>query len=469
MAREFITGVVFRGDTLEWAVLRRGREGVERADAGCAAWREAPAEAEAGAESGGAEAQAAREAETARLRAAGARLRGDVDLGLGAGAVILRVVDLPTVEDDEIAAMAALQVDKFSPFAEDAAVWGHEVLARRENASRVLIGVARRSAVEEAGERLRRAGVSPRRVDAEALGWWEVLREAGDAEGAGRRVVLLLGAGDPVILVLEEGVPLAFRAVGGAGELAEDALAGELARETGYVLTTLELEHGGGTVQGVRVRCSGEPPAGLAELLQDACGCAVDVRPLEGLAAAEGVARRGAAKGGVLDLTPESWREAARRAGVRKRLVTAALVVLAVWLAGAGIVLGALGWQQRRTARLAADRDRWRGPAMEVRELRRRVFMIKRYRDRNFSALECLREVSRLLPEGIDLTSFSYYKGEELRLAGEAAGVNLVYSFKNTLDESALFGEAELQGPRTDRRRRREVFEITLALPQEEP
>jgi len=96
--------------------------------------------------------------------------------------------------------------------------------------------------------------------------------------------------------------------------------------------------------------------------------------------------------------------------------------------------------------------------------MRRRVFMIKRYMDRSDSALECLREISALQPRGIDLTSFSYRKGETLRISGEAETVDQVYSFKSKLEGSTLFVGAKLQGPRRDRKKRKEVFDIDLRL-----
>ena len=129
--------------------------------------------------------------------------------------------------------------------------------------------------------------------------------------------------------------------------------------------------------------------------------------------------------------------------------------------------MGGLAWQGRRLAFLQAEQARWRAPALEVRDLRRRVFMIRRYQDRTYSALECLREISRVQPGGIDLSSFNYRKGEEVRISAAATAVELVYEFKNALDESALFGEASLQGPRTDRRKGREVFDVVLALPED--
>ena len=88
--------------------------------------------------------------------------------------------------------------------------------------------------------------------------------------------------------------------------------------------------------------------------------------------------------------------------------------------------------------------------------------MIERYTDRSDSALEVLREVSQLLPEGVDLTSFSYRKGAILDIAGEADSGLLVTQFNESLNQSPLFVEVK-PGTRTSSKgRHRFSFDIQL-------
>ena len=67
-------------------------------------------------------------------------------------------------------------------------------------------------------------------------------------------------------------------------------------------------------------------------------------------------------------------------------------------------------------------------------------------------------------PVGIDLTSFTYRKGEHVKIVGEAMDVDRVYDFKNKLDDSELFTKTSLQGPRFDKRKRKQVFDIEMTL-----
>jgi Tfp pilus assembly protein PilN len=66
------------------------------------------------------------------------------------------------------------------------------------------------------------------------------------------------------------------------------------------------------------------------------------------------------------------------------------------------------------------------------------------------------------------MSSFSYRKGESVKMAGDAGSVDQVYAFKRNLDGSALFPKAELQGPRADKSGK-QVFDLTLSLPADEP
>ena len=57
--------------------------------------------------------------------------------------------------------------------------------------------------------------------------------------------------------------------------------------------------------------------------------------------------------------------------------------------------------------------------AAKIASLTNKIASLTQYGNRSHSALECLREISALLPQGVDLSSFSYKKGASLSLRGE--------------------------------------------------
>jgi hypothetical protein len=146
-------------------------------------------------------------------------------------------------------------------------------------------------------------------------------------------------------------------------------------------------------------------------------------------------------------------------------MLAVAVTLVGLWGVAAMGVYGGLRYEESRLAALRAERERWRQPALDVRTLRRRVFMIERYNDFSRSSLECLREICLLQPAGVELTSFTYRKDDSVKLSGRAANVGQVYDFKSKLDASALFGETTLTGPTLDRRTNEQIFGIDIQLP----
>jgi hypothetical protein len=513
VASDYTTGLASRDDLLEWTTLQRGKEGLSVAATRRTEWLpepepvpedqppplpgEAPAETAPkalrlpdtaepidrpgeplpeelllrlpapGGDGSVNEAGAAivRTPETYRTAVAG--MRGDVAVGLPSHQILIRVIDLPPVAPSELASMVELQIDKFSPFPVEAMVVSHEIIRRTDENCRVLVAAVRQTLVDAAGETLNAAGVDPVRVDATVLGWWRLLKDARALEGETRHVVIILDGACRDIAVFQDDLPVVVRSLSLESDASQEDVARELAEEVTSTLMSLELEHGVAAHCSVGVWHRGDVPNGIKHEIETVCGCPVRTHSLGGLPpVSEGLARRQADGDGHLDLTPQSWRLAEKARLFKKKMAFTAGGVLGVWLLCMGGVFIGLAMQNLRLSNLQADAEEWRGPAMAVRDLRRRVSVIRQYTDRRSSALECLRELCVILPEGVELTQFSYRKEEVLKVSGQAPTVAQIYAFKRKLDSSELFGNVTLEGPRYDPRRKRQVFEVDIRLPE---
>jgi hypothetical protein len=454
MAKDNIIGLAFRGDCVEWATLAPVREEFRTTATGSVPVEGELDEGQIKALAGG------------LLTEAGG-LNGHVVMGLPSEDMLLRVVTLPLVESDELRSMVRLQADKFSPFPVESMVVSHEVLEKRGDSCVVLIVAARAEVVGGFGRVMESAGVQPERVDVSLMGRWHALDKAGEIRAEGRQLLLLLEGGIAEIVVAQNGTPILMRSLGTVQNLAEQELAAELAGEVGYTLMSLELEHGSAGECVVNVWHDGAVPAGLEEKMHQECGSRPVLSSLESMPSrAEGVAQRSAEKGaGRLDLTPDVWRSAAGTKDFKRKMVKAAVIIFGVWIVGAGALFGGLRFQEMRLASLKAERDELREPAMEIRRLRARVLATKRHGDMSESSLECLREISAVQPVGVDLTSFTYRKGEGVKISGEALTTELVYDFKRKLlEESQLFSGIDLQGPHEIPKRNRQRFDMDIKL-----
>ena len=110
-----------------------------------------------------------------------------------------------------------------------------------------------------------------------------------------------------------------------------------------------------------------------------------------------------------------------------------------------------------------AEARRLEEPALAVRALKATLNELQVYADRSASPLECLREVSLALPDGVSMNSYVYVKGEDLKIRGEAREAQAVYDFVSALEASDLFPGVHNDGVNT--RSGKSAFSLTVFLP----
>ena len=427
-----------------------------------------------------------------RLRAAAGHLKGELCAAIPADKVLMRVVDLPTADPAEMRSMADLQVDKFSPFPVEHMAVAVEQLSQKDKTSRVLIVAVQRMVVDALGTFFGGVGTLPRWIDVDVLGWWRLLKDHGVVPAAGRRVILLADREATELIICQDGVPVVLRSLGTAQGISTEEFHAELADEIGYSLTALETERGAAETSKISVWCWGDgaPPkvmvkadspsravethAGdlcpeLAARLRETCGLEVETRSLASLPdLSEGLARRAMERGAVsVDLAPAEWQSTEHSRKTQKALLIATAAFFGVWLVGLAVFFAGFKLEQNRLVKIKAEVAALDGPAAEVRTLNDRIKSFEIYADRSHTALESLREVSVMLPAGIDLTSFTYKKGNEVVLRGESDAPDAIYSFFQALEQSDFFEQVKPEAVRqkTSGNRQRSEFSVTAKLP----
>lgn len=468
MARERITSVILRDDGIEWAVIGGGRGNVI-ASGGMSLPPPTPAPPAEAAATEPPQAPAVEDTLAARIDKQEVSLRGPVTMGVDSSQLLLRVVRLPSTNREELTGMVELQADKIAPFPVDSMAVSYEVLQTGTDQSTVLIAAGRQEDLDRTRTRLVEAGMIPERVDAVVLGWWHLLKAAGKVSESGREILILLGGTETNLVVVDDGVPALFRSLPEHAGTPEADLVRSLTAEIEYTLMSLELDvaaRGGYTVT---VWHTGDEPRRLVEQLAASCGSPVQAACLDGLGRpADGLARRTAERTHRFDLMPAAWKAVAATKDFRRRMWLTVGGVLGVWAVLAGGFAGGFALEAYQVRALTQKKEALGLQAAEVRQMRQRVQLIQRYTNQTYSALECLRELCTQWTPGVEMSSFSYRKGESVKMSGSAGSVDQVYDFKRKLDTSALFTGAELQGPRQSRDKRQD-FDLTLVLPADEP
>ncbi len=395
-----------------------------------------------------------------------AKWPGAVWLTLPASQALLRVVTLPTTEASELQDMAALQLDKFSPFPAESMVMAVEVIERQEKATRVLIAAAQRDTIAAQATPLLAAGLLPAGVGVDVLGWWQNLKAAGKlAEHGGELIIILTSAGAD-LLALHNGHPLLFRTL--TQNLTGSA---ELIEELDFALLSLEAEWGEEAPK-LSVWRAPDVPEALSDAIHAHTGMRVTIHDLTTLPKlTEGVAQRASeATEATINLVLPDWLTEARQRVVRRRLTIAGSVVGGLWLLAMAGLMGYSSWQKSQVASMQREQARLEAPAAEVRRQQELIKVLQQYADPPGSALECLREISTALPEDVKVTSFTFSKGDKIALRGEADEAKSIYAFQQGLKGASRFKAVQLHGITPPAgKQAHTTFSVTIMLGEEQP
>ena len=456
------TGIHYTDEIVEWAVLRKNRQGTEKIREGSLPVPEGffgqedapifPAEV------------------LSEIRRS---FRGVVTVSLPSSQLLMRILELPSSQSAELKSMVELQMDQISPFPVDQMTLSYEVLHKTENHARVLAVAAQRKTVDALGDLFKAQHVYIRSLDAEILAWWSLLVTHGRVPSEGRVVLFLEEHTEFSMIVVDEGVPVCFRSLELFHDFTDETVMHEIADEMRYTLLSLEAEYGHYDHCIMEVWSESEIPESLIRLFEEQCGGTVNLHDLGTLPPlSEGLALRTAERRfHHVELVPREWIELQRRKRIIKIATVASIAVLSLWLAVIAVMGTVFTFQQAAYNRIKKEAARYEGPARAAQAAREEMLSLKKYADRSRSALECLREVTAALPDGVEIASFTYKKGEAVSLRGSSERAEAVYDFFQNLGAVQIFAGVKDQpvSTRMVKDKRVSTFSITAELPKNTP
>ncbi len=393
-------------------------------------------------------------------------------LGMPASNALMRVIDLPTQEPDELREMSALQIEKVSPFASDQTAVAHEVLATTSaESSRVLTAGFNLTRIEQWGGIFREAGLNPERIDLNLCARWNSMPKPStdhDADDPRRIVHLLVRPDGCDAIVTDDGIPILFRELVRRDSMSESEYREETAAQTAYSLATCEIEYGPSTNCAIRITQENDRPLPELETALQQTGVSdlaiQSVNEFPDLC--ESLARRATSgRRKTLNLAPAGWRLAEMDRKRRQRIILTLGAAAAIWVMTIGALYGSLHVGRQRLHQMEQRYATMEPDYQATTNTRQRVRNLTQYTDQTRSALESLRDISARQPEGINLSSFDYRKGSLIRIAGEAENAALIYDFRNALDDSPLYTELDLSSIARAARNDTETFRMNIGLP----
>jgi len=357
---------------------------------------------------------------------------------LPASKVLTQIIELPTLEKEEIADMVELQLDEISPFPSDQTYHGFEILSQDETSSSVAVLIMQRDEADELKEQFEEHKILVERLDVDSMVRWDQLKEQYHEE-PGSNLILVLEKTNCLLIALQDGSAKVFRSLGVLeGTLEENAE--ELAREIDYTQTSMEPEW---TDESTRLDIWhwGGTPAGVLQLEQ-ATGLTTNLKTLSNLnSIAYGTAGRALEdREGTVDMSPQEWKDEEALRQIKKDFFTKAVAMAAVWLVTLTVIFSAVSMRESKVEGLEEDIAAIKEPARAVMEMQKKIESLSQFSDRTFSALECFRETVQLLPSGVELIKWDYRKSKGVIFRSKGNNNNLL-NFNENLQKTKLFSE----------------------------
>lgn len=348
---------------------------------------------------------------------------------------LARVVRIPADQSENAGDFVSAALNETSPFPDEALNPSYEFLRETDSYLYVLAAALPESAADDIADALDRIKIDVAGVDIESLsvlrGLWPQLA------CKGRSLVVIKESSGYSLFVIDAGVNLsAVRAVMDLSGFAREAMLVLLDAENLFGPASLEevVLVGDFECEGAGVLA----PARRIPLADD-----YDFTPQ---------ALERAADGDSLNAIPLSWREILEETRFRNRMKRFAAVFGGIWALAVLVLFGVpavYGLMEDRVKGLCREHSRM---YREVKEMREKTNLVRKYSDYSRGALEMLKVVTEALPEGIELNSWNYRREEGVRFSGLADDAAGVYRFKESLEalrcgEEVLFPVVNLTGP----------------------
>lgn len=396
-------------------------------------------------------------------------LRGKLIVALSAERLLVRMLELPAQDPDEIRDMAAIQADKIFPLPAEDLVVSYELLEKDDSHSKILLVAVSRQEVDRINALFQKRGFQIHSLDVDLLGWFFLMRQAEKWPRDDSSVVIIARNKIFNLFFVRQGTPIAFRTLDLSEINDHEDLAEELSSELNYTLLTLESQYGMGRAERLIFWHSEAEALGIADELRKKSSHPLETELLQEQLPplSEGIVRRFVEQdANNVELIPLDWKEAETRRFMWRRMLFATGILLGIWLICVIVTVAVFSGKKQELKELQAKNEALANPAERVKRLQEKVLLLEAYAKHDRSSLECMREITEAMSPDLKLTSLNYRKDHDIQLSGWADNDREVYDFFANLEDSDLFPKIENQrvSNRSQGGRRSSSFSLKIDL-----
>ncbi|MFH1856005.1 MAG: pilus assembly protein PilM [Candidatus Omnitrophota bacterium] len=401
----------------------------------------------------------------------------------------IRILELPSMDKNEIADMIELQVVKQTPYSREEIITNFKILgpAEKKGYARVMLVIVRKSIIEERLKLFREAGLEVNFIGLSSEMILELYRQ-----------VLKFGKNPPkdaVIGLIEMDSNftdfLFFRDnnliftrsifIGLENVLAEPQTWKDKFIE--QIKGSLEIYKQQGLFKDVNklvISEALEKVTGFSILLEESLNLPVEVvKFVESVPATEEFLSAASFHAKNVSLLPclgalfaseeQELNFLPKQIQMRKKfeersnqITTSGVLLLSILMIISGIFAERIYNRNRTLNLLKQEINKTTKEADRVEKMKLRIDMIRKYSDKKYSPLNSLLELYRVFPEEMYLTSFGYENGKQIILSGTSGAMSGIFQFVNVLENSAYFEKAKTNYVTKKKREGQEIVDFEL-------
>lgn len=377
----------------------------------------------------------------------------------------VRILELPSTSPKEISDMVNLQIGKQTPYAKEEIASAYKMLGSdKEDYTKIVLAIARRSIINERVEALRKAGVEAQKVAVSTEGAynWFITAYMPKLKLEDSEAVALIDVdsnySDFIIinrrrLVFTRSLLIGANHLLGEPEKWNDKFMDELkysielyqGKEKEIKITKIFLSGAGPNIKGLEQLLTTHlaMPVEIADLLksvvlrkgadimQDESFKSISISSLVGMASAH--------KELALDLTLSEMRIQKLMEEKRKQLTITGILVASIAMLASLLFLINTYNKNVYLEQLNQKISKIKEESTEVEKMRLRINLVERRLDAKGTSINMLNEIYKLTPKEIHMNSISIEEKNQAVLKGRASAMSEVFKFITTLEGSPYF------------------------------
>ena len=393
------------------------------------------------------------------------KLRGDVYISIPLNKTLSIITSLPSDEPDNIYQISKIQIDKISPYSSEKLIYSYEITNFDDKSSDVIMMGVNNNIIPLA-ESYSTKNLNLASIDCRIFSWLELLINNNKNLLTKNNIIILDDSIDFTILIINNDKIKLIRSLYLDHDNSD--FISELIYEINYSLKSINIKMD--IFNNISIWNYLEWNNKIINKLADSLSININQNNLSNLGKiSEGMVKR-INKKNIINFLPVHIYNKQSQHQIFKKLKF--LIILSTFVIALILMIFQVnyGIQTNKLKKVKNYYSEILPQANIAKENNKKLRALKNYTDRSKSPLECLREITILLPAGdIEIASFNF-SNNNITIRGTAIDDDIVYDFFNNLGKSDLFDGLKNQSVnnRAINGKKRTVFSISINVEEKE-